>query len=266
MTGTHPQAELGTRIRLHVLEQSHRAGIGHIGSSLSVADLLAAIYSDEFTLDGPDRDRFILAKGHAALALYAVLYERGIISRAELDSYCTDGTALGGHPDPTVAGIDFATGSLGQGLSFAVGAALAARLDDSSRRSFVLMSDAELNEGAVWEAIMFAGHHHLHELLAIVDLNKQQALGYTADVLDLEPLAEKWDAFGWVVHDVDGHDIEALRSAIVESRQTGSAPSVILARTTFGSGVSFMEGVIDWHYLPLSDGQYAEASAEVSAR
>jgi transketolase len=254
-------------IRRIVLEQSMRAGVGHIGSALSVADIVAAVYADALEAGDPrdpDRDRFVLSKGHASLAVYAALYLRDWLTHDELSTYCEDGTRLGTHPEPGVAGIDFATGSLGHGLSLATGAALAARLDGSKRRALCLLSDAECNEGSVWEAVMFAAHHRLSNLVAVVDLNGQQALGYTKDVLDLSPMADRWRAFGWDVHDVDGHDPVALADTIRALDTEAGPPHVLVAHTTFGKGVSFMEGSIEWHYLPMTEGQFERAMEEVA--
>lgn len=252
------------RIRLSILEQSHRAGFGHIGSALSIADILAALFDGTLRGEGANRERFILSKGHAALALYAALYETGRIDLVTLESYCGDGSVLGAHPEHALEAIDFSTGSLGHGLSFAVGAALAARLLGSARRTFVLLSDAELNEGSVWEAAMFAAHQGLGSLVAIVDVNGQQALGYTREVIDLEPLGPRWKAFGWSVYEVDGHDIHGLRDILDSLDCTSPRPHVLLARTTLGRGVSFMENQVGWHYWPLSEEQFASAVAEVA--
>lgn len=255
-------------IRTIILEQSKRAGVGHIGSALSVADILAALHSGAMRIedpDDPDRDRFILSKGHASLALYAALHLKGWLSTGQLSTYCADGTLLGTHPESELRGVDFSTGSLGHGLSLAAGAALGARLQSSPRRAFCLLSDAECNEGSVWEAVMFAAHHRLANLIALVDLNGQQALGYTRDVLDLSPLAARWRAFGWDVHEVDGHDPDEIARVVVGLQTATGSPHVLIARTTFGKGVSFMEGRIEWHYWPMSDEQYALALAEVSA-
>jgi transketolase len=253
-------------IRRIILSQSRRANVGHIGSALSVADLVAALYS---VLRGapsePDRDRFVLSKGHAALALYAALHARGWISGADLDTYCADSSLLGVHPERGLAGVDFSTGSLGQGLSIAAGAALAARLLAPSRRVFALVSDAECNEGSLWEAVMFAAHHKLANLVAIVDMNGQQALGYTKDVLSLEPLADRWRAFGWDTHVVDGHDVARLTALLRDVAGQGDAPHVLVARTIFGRGVSYMEHQIRWHYLPMSETEYQQALAELAA-
>jgi transketolase len=255
-------------IRKIILDQSYRAHVGHIGSALSNADIIVALYSNILKIDSPDdsdRDRFILSKGHAALSLYAALYLKGWISSEELNSFCADGTYLGVHPEHRVPGIDFCTGSLGQGLSYGVGAALAARMQNSSRRVFVLVSDGECNEGSIWEAIMFAAHHQLSNLIAIVDLNGQQAMGHTQAVLNMAPLAERWRAFGWDIRDVDGHDIAEINRVISDLDATSGLPHVLIAHTTSGKGVSFMENQIKWHYCPLSAEEYHKASLEIVA-
>ena len=203
----------------------------------------------------------MLSKGHAALAVYAALHLRGWISEQILDTYCSDGTLLGVHPERDLSGVDFSTGSLGQGISIAGGAALAARLQGSNRRIYSLISDAECNEGSVWEAAMFAAHHQLSNMIVIVDDNKQQALGYTRDVLDLSPMEDRWAAFGWDAATVDGHDAAALRGALLKS--SDSRPRVVVANTVFGRGVSFMENRIAWHYEPLSEQQFSAACREL---
>jgi transketolase len=248
-------------VRRVVLEQAHRAGVGHIGSALSIVELLVAVSRVlRGEPDDPDRDRFVLSKGHAALALYATLHLTGRLSREQLEGYCGDATLLGTHPESELPGVDFSSGSLGHGLSIAAGAALAARMQGSGRRAFVLVSDAECNEGSLWEAVMFAAHHRLGNLTAIVDANAQQALGYTREVLDLEPLADRFEAFGWEAVEVDGHDVDALAT---ELERTSGRPRVVVARTTFGKGVSYMEGLVNWHYWPMSDADYERALAEV---
>jgi transketolase len=257
--------ELANRIRRIVIEQSKRAGVGHIGSALSISDILAVLYGQMLrgTPEDRDRDRFILSKGHAALALYAALHCRGLLSEQELDQFCADGTALGAHPEHRLAGVDFSTGSLGHGLSIGVGCALAARMQGSQRRTFVLISDAELNEGSVWEAIMFAAHHRLGRLTAVLDLNGQQALGYTRDILELAPMTDRLRTFGWSVTQVDGHDHEALLQALGGDEGPNSPPTMTVATTTFGKGVSFMESRIEWHYLPMTDDQFDRALREL---
>lgn len=259
---------ISQEIRKIILEQSKRANVGHIGSALSVVDIITALYDGVLRInnyDDPDRDRFVLSKGHAALALYAAIFLKGWITEADLNTFCEDNSLLGMHPERKLRGIDFSSGSLGMGLFMGAGAALAARLQKSMRRTFALISDAECNEGSTWEAIMFAAHHSLANLIAIVDLNGQQALGYTSQVLSLEPMAEKWRAFNWDVHEVDGHDQEAIRSAIQHLNTTSGKPHVLIARTTFGKGVSYMEKQIKWHYLPMTDAEYQQALKEIKA-
>ncbi len=251
-------------IRRIILEQSKRAQVGHIGSGLSIADILAALYNDVLHIPAPDdptRDRFVLSKGHAALALYAVLYLKGWISEADLNTFCGDDSLLGVHPEPALAGVDFATGSLGQGLSIGVGAALAARLDEATRQTYVLISDAECNEGSLWEAVMVAAQHQLENLTVILDMNGQQALDYTPEVLDLHNMAERWQAFGWHVQEVNGHDVPALQTAL--RAPTEGQPRFIIAQTVFGRGVSYMQSKIKWHYFPMSDEEYAQALQDI---
>lgn len=258
---------LGADIRRSIIEQSKRANVGHIGSCLSIADLLAALYGEVLdlpSLDHPDRDRFVLSKGHAVLALYAALHHTGWLTDDRLDSYCVDGSPVGGHPEHALEGVEFSTGSLGHGLGIAAGCALASRMSGRSNRTFVLVSDAECNEGSLWEAVMFAAHHRLSSLVAIVDANGQQALGYTSEVLDLSPMADRWAAFGWDVHEVDGHDPEQIAARIAGLDTAGGPPHVLIAKTTFGKGVSFMEKRIHWHYWTMSDDQYDDALGQIA--
>jgi transketolase len=255
---------LARGIRKSIIEESYRAGMGHIGSSLSIADILAVLFGEVLQLDrGDDRDRLILSKGHAALALYAALAATGQISADELATFCSDGTRLGAHPDHVVPGIDFSTGSLGLGVSLGVGAALGARMRGSERRSIVLISDAELNEGSVWEAAMFAAHHRLGRLIVILDLNGQQGLGYTRDVLNLEPVGGLWNQLGWKVDEVDGHDLGQLNDCLANQGDVDAPPHLVVAKTIFGRGVSYMASRIEWHYLPLSDEDFARAMEEL---
>ncbi len=233
-----------------------------------MADIIAALYGGVLRAAGPrdaERDRFVLGKGHAMLAVHAALLLKGWLTQEDLNTYCSDGTLLGVHPECGLPGVDFASGSLGQALSVAAGAALGARLQKSSRRAFAVLSDAECNEGSTWEAVMFAAHHKLANLVAIVDLNGQQALGYTEQVLSLHPLAERWRVFGWDAREVDGHDVPGMQRTIGALETASGPPHVLIARTVFGGGVSFMRGRIEWHYLPLSDAQYAQALQEVEA-
>jgi len=266
-------------VRRIILDQSRRANVGHIGSCLCVVEILSALYGTILrrkSIDDPDRDRFILSKGHAGLALYAVLALTGDLMPQDLDTFCGDDSVLGVHPEAIVPGVDFSTGSLGHGLSIATGAALAAKMRRSERRVFCLMSDAECNEGAIWEAAMFASHHKLDNLHAIIDWNSQQAMGRTRDVLDDSNLRERWASFGWRVSEVDGHSLADLVRALSEP-STLQAPHLVLARTVFGRGVSFMEEgrsiahanlpihPINWHYLPMSAGEYQAALDELES-
>jgi len=264
----HPKVD-AREMRRIIVDQSYRAKVGHIGSALSVVDILAVLYGEILRISAPedrDRDRFVLSKGHAALALYSALTLRGWITDAELSTFCSDGTLLGVHPEFLQRGVDFTTGSLGQGLSFGVGAALAAKWERSPRRVFVLLSDAECNEGAVWEAVMLAKQHELNRLVAIVDVNGQQALGYTREVVDLHPLEDRWKAFGWDACTVDGHNRDELRSVLSLLGREQGPPRVVLAKTIFGRGVSFMQNQIKWHYLPLSEQEHDQAVQELEEK
>jgi transketolase len=246
------------RVRRSIIDQSKRAHVGHIGSALSIADILVALFS---RVIDPQDDVFILSKGHAALAQYCILEQMGIIDRETLDTYCGDGSQLGVHPDHTLAGVTFSTGSLGHGPSLGAGVALARRMAAKPGRVFVLISDAELNEGSVWEALMFAGHHKLENLCLILDNNGQQALAPTAEVINLSGLASAVESFGWDCRRVDGHDVEDV-TRVLEASTLG-VPRFVIADTVAGKGVSFMERQVKWHYLPLDDEQYAQALREI---
>jgi len=257
----------GRRVREHVLRESRRANVGHIGSALSVADILAALYGGILRIpapDDPERDRFVLSKGHAALALYAALALRGWLPKEQLATYCGDDSLLGVHPESDLPGVDFSSGSLGHGLAIGAGSALAARKRGSERRVFVLISDAELNEGSTWEAVMFAAQHRLANLYVVVDSNGQQALGYTRDVMAIENAADRFAAFGWDAREIDGHDVPALAAA-VDAAANDPRPHVLVAKTVFGRGVSFMERRIKWHYMPMSADEFEQAMGEVAA-
>jgi transketolase len=260
--------EASRQVRRIILEQSKRANVGHIGSSLCIAEILVVLYGRilrRASVDDPERDRFLLGKGHAALALYATLQLDGVLSETDLETYCSvHGTRLGVHPDHHLPGVDFSTGALGQAITFGAGAALAARMQGSRRRVFVLVSDAECNEGSLWEAAMFAAHNRLSNLVVIVDDNGQQAFGKTADVLRPSSLDAQWGGVGWTVERRDGHDPERLTTTLegIDTDGAGS-PTVVIAQTIFGKGVSYMEGQIKWHYWPMSDEEYAQALREV---
>lgn len=254
--------ELATAARQHVLRMAHRAQGPHLGPSLSCIEILASVYAIAKVKpkepNWPDRDRVILSKGHAAMALYAVLAERGFFPVSELETYGKEGSRLLGHPDEGVPGVDAPTGSLGHGLSVACGIALAARSESRFSRTYVIMGDGECNEGSVWEAAMFAAHHGLGSVRLVVDRNGQQACGETEDVLRLEPFADKWRAFGWTVEQVNGNRVADLCEAL-ESVTLG--PKVILARTVKGQGVPFMAGDLTWHYRAPNEAELARALA-----
>ncbi len=246
--------KLATEVRARILRMHHRANSSHIASSFSSLEILLALYFRVLRIKpeeptSPDRDRLILSKGHACSALYAVLAERGFFDRSLLEGYCLDKGLLPGHATMScVPGVEVSTGSLGHGLPMGVGMALAARHDGRASRIFVLMSDGECEEGSVWESAMFASHRKLDNVTAIIDRNMLQAFGRTADVTGLEPLRSKWDSFGWETAEVGGHDIGALEKVLRRVPLKSGKPSVIIARTTKGKGVSFMENKLEWHY------------------
>jgi len=263
---------LAATIRAHALRMVHRANASHIGTCLSMADLLAVLYGKILRLDParpdwPERDRFILSKGHGAAILYAVLAERGFFPVQWLDAYCQDGTVLGGHVmRDGVPGVEAATGSLGHGLPLGCGMALAGHRTAKSYRVFVLLSDGECDEGSTWEAALFAPHHRLDNLVAIVDYNKIQSFGSVKEVLNLDPFAEKWRAFGWAVREIDGHDCAQIEATLQAVPLTPNKPTVIIAHTIKGKGVSFMENMLAWHYHSPNKEQLAQALAEVEGR
>src|ERR1700683_3401138 len=258
LNGDAGRSLTSVQIRRSIIDQSKRAHVGHIGSALSIADILVAVYAQ--VLESPE-DVFILSKGHAALAQYCVLEQMGLMNRDTLDTYCGDDSQLGVHPDHTLAGVSFSTGSLGHGPSLGAGVALAKRMARKPGRVVVLISDAELNEGSVWEALMFAGHHKLENLCLVLDNNGQQALAPTRDVIDLSGLNRAIESLGWDCRRVDGHDVEA-GAAVLNAATTG-APRFVIADTVAGKGVRFMERQVKWHYLPLDDEQYAQALREI---
>lgn len=261
--------DLALRIRRHVLYMTHRANASHVGSCLSIADLLAALYDgvlrvDPARPDWADRDRFILSKGHGCAALYAVLAEQGFFPKEWLETYCQDGGKLPGHiTSHGIPGVEVSTGSLGHGLPIGCGMALAGKHDNQPYRVFVLLSDGECDEGSTWEAVLFAPHHHLDNLVAIVDYNKIQSFGRVEEVLDLEPLAAKWRAFGWAVREIDGHDYGEIEDALKSIPFESSRPSCVIAHTVKGKGVSFMENQLAWHYKSPNDEQLRQALAEL---
>jgi transketolase len=252
-------------IRAASLRMVHRANASHIGTCLSMADLLAVLYAgvlriDPAKPDDPQRDRFILSKGHGATAVYAALAQRGFFPLDWLDRYGEDGSPLAGHiSHHGVPGVEVSTGSLGHGLGVGCGMALAGQRDDARYRTFVMMSDGECDEGSVWEAALFAAHHQLDHLTAIIDYNKVQSFGAVDDVLGLEPLADKWRAFGWSVREVDGHDIAQITDALTRLPCERGKPVMIIAHTIKGKGVPFMENDLAWHYRSPDAAQLQQA-------
>jgi len=246
------------------------AGCGHPGGAFSSIDIMTALYFDVMKIDPQNprwdgRDRFILSKGHSSLGLYAILHLRGFMDKETLLTFRQDNSLLCGHPDMhKVAGVEMSTGSLGHGLSVGVGLAVAAKLDRKVHRVFVLMGDGETQEGSIWEAAMFASHHKLDNLVGIVDRNMIQIDGFTEDILALEPYRAKWEAFGWHVIEIDGHDFEQIRSAL-KKMPVSNKPTLVLANTVKGKGISFMENNPAWHGGGLK-GDLAEiATREVVA-
>jgi transketolase len=231
--------------------------------------LLAVLYGEILRIDpelplSPDRDRFLLSKGHGAAALYAVLAERGFFPKEKLASYCENDGELAGHVTSFhVPGIELSTGSLGHALPVATGMALVGKREAHEYRTFVLLSDGELDEGSNWEAALFAAHHQLDNLVVIIDHNKMQGFGSVADVIDLEPLADKWRAFGWAVQEIDGHDHEQVLQSLQGVPFESGKPSAVIAHTVKGKGVSFMENKLVWHYRSPDDELLAEALNEI---
>jgi len=256
--------DLARTIRVHCLHMTHRGRSGHLGSMLSAAEIVAVLYERTLNVDPqqpdrPDRDRFILSKGHAGAAVYAALAEKGFFPREWLQTYYLDNGKLMGHISHHVPGVEFSTGSLGHGLPVAVGMALAARAAGSRHRIFCLLSDGDVDEGSTYEAILFAAQHGLDNLTVILDYNKIQALGFARDVLDLEPLTDKITACRWAPREVDGHDVEALDDALGRVPFTPGKPSWITAHTIKCKGVPFMENTVSCHYGSVDDEQLALA-------
>lgn len=261
---------LAQDIRLDVLDMVMLSCEGHLGGAFSCMEILVVLYFQIMRLnpqmpDWKERDRFILSKGHACYALYAVLARRGFFSRALLTEPDPDKWIFAGHPSiGTIPGIEVSTGSLGHGLSIGVGLALANKNSGSDARTFVLLGDGECQEGAVWEAAMMAAAHHLDKLIAIVDVNSLQALGDTENILSLEPFLDKWHAFGWDAVNVAGHDCEALFNVLNTSSRDSGKPLVVIARTVKGKGVSYMENIAMWHSRVPSTEEFDQAVKELS--
>jgi len=257
-------------IRLRTIETSARAKIPHLGSCLSCVELLTTIYWQELRIDPQspnthDRDRFILSKGHGAPVLFQVLAERGFFPIKELSEFGKPGSMFHEHPPKPgyIPGVEAATGSLGHGLPMALGMAIAQQIQGGDKRCYALLSDGECNEGSIWEAAMLAAGQKIDQLTAIVDYNKWQATGRSKEVMALDPLASKWEAFGWHTQEIDGHDMDAIERALSAARSVTDQPSVIVAHTIKGKGVSFMEDDNNWHYRTPNQEELKAALAEL---
>ena len=240
-------------LRRRIVEVMNSAGRGHLASAFSLVEILRVLYDSTLHFDPakpslPERDRFILSKGHGCLALYVLLADKGFFPAEELRTFCRFDSMLGGHPEPCVPGVEISTGSLGHGLPVAVGMALHAKFVRSPHRVFVVLGDGECNEGSVWEAAMAASKHRLDNLVALVDFNKHQSYGSTREVLDLEPFADKWRSFGFAVREADGHDVAALEKTLTDLPGEQGKPTVIICHTVKGKGISFTENNLKWHH------------------
>lgn len=259
-------------LRRKTFETIYRAGGGHFGGSLSAIEILTTLYYDVMQTrpqepDWPDRDRFILCKGHAGPPLYVILADLGFIDGERIKELDQNGGSLPKHVDRLkVQGIDYSSGPLGQGLSVACGMAAAAKLDGKDLYVYALLGDGELDEGQVWEAAMTAAHYHMDHLIAIVDRNCNQIDGTTEDVMALEPLTDKWESFGWHVQTIDGHDTAAIRRAIDTAKAVPGKPSVIIANTIKGKGISFMENQYKWHSGQITEEQFAQGLKDLEGR
>ncbi len=256
-------------IRKHIVTSLHAAKCGHPGGSLSMADIMTYLYFEEMQVDPKDpkkvdRDRLVLSKGHVAPVLYAALAEKGYFPKEELLKLRKTGAMLQGHPDMKgTPGVDMSAGSLGQGISVAVGMALSAKLSDEDYRVYTVLGDGEIEEGQVWEAAMFAGHRKLDNLVVIVDNNNLQIDGSVDEVCSPYPIGEKFEAFNFNVVEIDGHDFDAIEAAFKNAREKKGMPTAIVAKTTKGKGVSFMENQVSWHGAAPNDEQYEAAMAEL---
>jgi len=266
--GAESCRRLANTVRAHCLRMTHHGKGGHIGSMLSMAELIAVLYERILKVDPknpkwPERDRFILSKGHAGAAVYAALAEKGFFPMQWLDTYYKDNGKLMGHINHKVPGVEFSTGSLGHGLPVACGMALSAKVRREKHRVFCLMSDGDLDEGSTNEAILFAAQQKLDNLIGIYDYNKIQALGFVKEVLNIEPLTSRMTDMGWSVREVDGHDVEEIERALREAPFEPGKPSWITAHTVKGKGVSFMENTVSCHYGHVNAEQLAQALQEL---
>ena len=255
--------EIAKRIRIDSVKMTNAAHSGHVGSMLSMAEIVAVLYEKILNVNPADpnmadRDRFVLSKGHAAAAVYSALAQKGFIPEEWLNRYYCDDGKLMGHISHKVPGVEFSTGSLGHGLPVAVGMAIAARYAGSKRKIICLVSDGDMNEGSTWEAIMFAAQEHLSNLTVIVDYNKVQALGYSKDIENLEPLDKKMELFGWSCKTVDGHDINALVETLSGLPFASDKPSIVIAKTVKCKGIDYLENTVESHYRFVPDDKIEE--------
>jgi transketolase len=262
--------QLSIRIRRNAINMTNSGKSSHIGSVLSMADIMAVLYGSvlKYKTDDPKwpkRDRFILSKGHAGAGVYSTLAEVGFIPIEKLKTHYQDGSYLSGHVSHKgIPGVELSTGSLGHGLPVAAGMALSGKINQEDYRVFVLLGDGECNEGSNWEAILFSSHHKLNNLVAIVDRNRLQSIYTTEETLSLEPFVEKWEAFGWKVIEVDGHNHSDLNQALSSKNLDSDKPLCVIANTIKGKGVSFMENKVLWHYRSPQDEEYISAIEELS--
>jgi transketolase len=260
---------MGQKLRIDALKTIYGANSWHLGSCFSVAEIMSVLYFHELNIDPrnpgwEDRDRFVMSKGHASAIWYASLAERGYFPREELATYRRIGGKLQGHPDmKKVKGLDMTTGSLGNGLGLGTGMAIAAKMDQKDYRVYVLLGDGEIDEGAVWEAALFAAHNRLDNLVAIIDCNRFQIDGTTKDVLNLEPLDRKWEDFGFATTVIDGHSVQEIIAAFERASENKNAPTCIIANTVKGKGVSFLANTRESHWMKLNAEQYELASREL---
>lgn len=241
-------------LRKTIIEMVEKSRKGHMASAFSALEIIRVLYDDilKYKPENPkweNRDRFVLSKGHGCLALYVVLADKGFFPKEELFNFCKSGGILGGHPEIRIPGVEVSTGSLGHGFSIGVGFAINSRYEKGGQRTFVIIGDGESNEGSIWEAALCAGKHKLSNLTVLIDYNKQMTYGPTSEVQDLEPLADKWKSFGFAVMEVDGHNLDELKSALSSVPAEQDKPTAVICHTTKGKGIKFIENNPEWHYV-----------------
>ena len=278
LTGTPGTPSMSTELdarslslRVKMVQTMAAGGRGHLASAFSLTEIMRVLYDDVLRYDCKNpkwsgRDRCILSKGHGCIAIYVLLAEKGFFPESELEKFCKSDGILGGHPDHKVPGIEASTGSLGHGLSIGIGMALNARYEGAGHRTFVIIGDGESNEGSIWEAALSAGKHKLSNLTVLVDYNKHQSYGSTFEIQDLEPLADKWKAFGFATAEVDGHDVEALRSVLLNLPLDPGKPAAVICHTVKGKGIDFIENDMEWHHKSqVSDEEFQSLYAALGA-